>query len=92
MSGREFRLAGISPGTYYWRLKATSRSGQTTNWNEQWKFTIVEGASGSRIDASDFKAENVGRMVAFCALAAGVAYVRGRGGTGLAAGPPQAAG
>jgi hypothetical protein len=37
------------------------------------------------VDLSAYKAENLGRMVAFCALVAGVAYVRGRCGPGLAA-------
>jgi len=31
MPSRDFRLAGLSPGAYYWRVKATARSGQTTN-------------------------------------------------------------
>ena len=37
------------------------------------------------VDLNAFKAENVGRMVAFCALVAGIAYLRGKGGPGLAA-------
>ncbi len=60
MSGREFRLTGLSPGTYYWRLKATSRSGQTTNWNEQWKFTIVKSGGALSIDATEWGVEPVG--------------------------------
>ena len=40
---REFRLAGLLPGTYYWRLKSTGRSGQTTNWNDAWKFSDCQG-------------------------------------------------
>ena len=63
LQSREFRLNGLAPGIYYWRLRSTGRSGQTTDWNEQWKFTVVEGSSGTRIDASDFKAENVGGRV-----------------------------
>ena len=60
MPGREFRLNGLSPGTYYWRLKATSRSGQTTNWNEQWKFTVVKSGGVVSIDASEWQVERVG--------------------------------
>jgi hypothetical protein len=36
------------------------------------------------VDLNAYKAENVGRMVAFCALVAGIAYVRGKGGPTLA--------
>lgn len=35
-------------------------------------------------DLNTYKAENVGRMVAFCAVVAGIVYVRGRGGPALA--------
>lgn len=63
LQSREFRLNGLSPGVYYWRLKSTGRSGQTTDWNEQWKFTVVQGSSAVTIDASDFKVENVGGRI-----------------------------
>lgn len=60
MTTREFRLAGLGPGTYYWRLKATSRSGQTTNWNDAWKVIVVRGGGDLSIDASEWKVERVG--------------------------------
>jgi len=62
MQTREFRLAGLSPGTYYWRVKATGRSGQTTNWNDAWKFMVVRGGSGG-IDATDWQVQHVGGSV-----------------------------
>lgn len=63
MTGREFRLAGISPGTYYWRVKATARSGQTTNWNDAWKFMVVRRGDAITIDASEWAVESVGGSV-----------------------------
>lgn len=63
LQSREFRLNQLTPGTYYWRLKSTGRSGQTTDWNDQWKFTVVQGSSAAAIDASDFKVENVGGRI-----------------------------
>jgi hypothetical protein len=36
------------------------------------------------VDLNTYKAENVGRMVAFCALVAGIVYIRRRGGPTLA--------
>lgn len=62
MTSREFRLT-LSPGTYYWRLKATGRSGQTTNWNDAWKLMVVRGGDSVTIDASEWKAERVGGNV-----------------------------
>lgn len=63
LQSREFRLNQLTPGTYYWRLRSTGRSGQTTDWNDQWKFTVVQGSSGSSIDASEFQVENVGGKI-----------------------------
>jgi hypothetical protein len=60
LQSHEFRLNQLSPGTYYWRVKSTSRTGQTTNWNEPWKFIVVQGSTGVAIDASDFKVESIG--------------------------------
>jgi FecR protein. len=60
LAAREFRLASLSPGTYYWRLKATAKSGQATNWNDPWKFTVVKGGGGRPIDAADWNVESIG--------------------------------
>jgi hypothetical protein len=63
LQAHEFRLASLVPGTYYWRLKATGRSGQTTNWNDQWKFSIVRGGGGAAIDAVDWRVDRIGGNV-----------------------------
>lgn len=60
---REFRMAGVAPGTYYWRLKATARSGQTTGWNEPWKFTIVRQEANAVIEGGEWQVERVGGNV-----------------------------
>ena len=60
MQTKEFRLAGLSPGTYYWRIKATARSGQTTNWNDAWKFSVVKNGASVSIEATDWRVEGVG--------------------------------
>ncbi|MFN2500570.1 MAG: hypothetical protein ABR530_00990 [Pyrinomonadaceae bacterium] len=63
LQSREFRLTGLSPGTYYWRLRATARSGQTTNWNDAWKFNVVRSGSSGSYDASGWRIERVGGNV-----------------------------
>ncbi len=63
LTAREFRLAGLSPGTYYWRIKATAVSGQVTNWNDAWKFMVVRPGESQSIDASEWKVERVGGNV-----------------------------
>lgn len=63
LTGREFRLAGLSPGNYYWRLKSTARSGQTSEWNDAWKFSVVRPDSAGVIEAASWSAERVGGNV-----------------------------
>ena len=60
---REFRLAGLPPGIYYWRVKSTARSGQTSEWNPHFKFTVVRRGSSPAIDVSDWGVERVGGNV-----------------------------
>lgn len=63
VQARSFRLSGISPGTYYWRLRATARSGQTTDWSEPWKFIVVRSGESVDIGASDWRVETIGANV-----------------------------
>jgi hypothetical protein len=59
----EFRVGGLSPGTYYWRLKATSRSGQTSEWSEPFKFSVVKRETSRSIEVAGWQVENVGGNV-----------------------------
>ena len=61
--GREFRLAALPPGTYYWRLRSLSRSGQTSEWNEPWRFSVVKRTASPVIEVSSWAVESVGGSV-----------------------------
>ena len=63
MQTRDFRLSSVSPGTYSWRLKATARSGQTTDWSEPSKFMVVRSGESIDIAASSWHVEAVGGNV-----------------------------
>ena len=63
LTAREFRIAGLAPGTYYWRVKSMSRSGQASEWNPHWKFTVVRRGSSPAIDATGWNVERVGGNV-----------------------------
>ena len=65
MAARDFRLTGLSPGAYYWRVKATARSGQTTNWSDPSRFIIVRNSGNIAIDATEWKVEGVGGGIYF---------------------------
>jgi hypothetical protein len=63
LSSPAFRIGGLSPGTYYWRLKSTAKSGQTTEWNEPWKFQIVKNDSSRSIEVAEWHVDNIGGNV-----------------------------
>lgn len=63
LTSREFRLAGLQPGTYYWRVKSTARSGQTSDWNPHFKFTVVRRGSSPGIDVNSWAVDPVGGSV-----------------------------
>ena len=59
LTTQSFPLASVAPGTYYWRLRATSDAGQTSVWSDPWKFTVLKRDDG-KLAASDWKIENLG--------------------------------
>lgn len=63
LSGGEFRVGGLSPGTYYWRLRATARSGQTSEWSDPFKFNVVKREANKNIEVAEWRVENVGGNV-----------------------------
>ncbi len=63
LSTREFRVGGLSPGTYYWRVRSTARSGQTSDWSEPWKFTVAKREASQSIQVASWQVENVGGSV-----------------------------
>lgn len=62
LSAHEFRL-NLPPGTYYWRLKSTSQSGQRSEWNEPWRLSVVRREASREIEVTDWKVERVGGSV-----------------------------
>lgn len=63
LTAREFRMTGLQPGTFYWRLRATNKTGQTSEWSEPWRFSVVRRAGGSGISVENWGVERVGGNV-----------------------------
>ena len=55
-----FTVANLTAGTYYWRLQASSASGQTSDWGEPWKFTIIKQKGNDALTANGWQVEKVG--------------------------------
>lgn len=60
IASQSFTLGNISPGTYYWRVRSNTGSGQVSDWSEPLKFTIVRRAYGNEITAGEWTVERLG--------------------------------
>ncbi len=63
LTSPNFTLGGLLPGTYYWRVQANSNSGQTSNWSEQWKFSVIKREGSNSIGASGWQVEALGGKI-----------------------------
>ena len=55
-----FTVANLAPGVYYWRLRANSASGQSSDWGEPWKFAIIKQTRSETAEASEWQVEKIG--------------------------------
>ena len=56
----EFSASDLRPGVYYWRVRATAASGQTSDWSEAQKFLVATRGTGSQVPVSSLTAELLG--------------------------------
>lgn len=63
LSMKDFRINGMVPGTYYWRVRASNRTGQTSEWSDPWRFNVIRRDPTRKIDASEWNVEPVGGNV-----------------------------
>ncbi|MDQ3322104.1 MAG: hypothetical protein M3525_06705 [Acidobacteriota bacterium] len=63
MTNQILNLPNFAPGVYYWRVQASSASGQIGDWSEPRKFTIVKQSGGESISAGEWQVESVGGNV-----------------------------
>ncbi len=60
LTNQIFTLANLAPGIYYWRLRASAASGQTSDWGEPWKFAIVKAPASETLTAANWQVEQIG--------------------------------
>ncbi|HEX8289840.1 MAG TPA: FecR domain-containing protein [Pyrinomonadaceae bacterium] len=63
LGNTNFTLGSIPPGIYYWRTRARAVSGQSSNWSEPWKYTIVKREASQAIEVTEWGVEQVGGNV-----------------------------
>jgi hypothetical protein len=63
LNAPSFTFGNIVPGVYYWRVRGTAVSGQTTDWSEPSRFTVIKREGNETLTASDWQVENIGGKV-----------------------------
>jgi hypothetical protein len=63
LASTEFTASDLRPGVYFWRVRATASTGQTSDWSEPQKFIIAARGTGSRVPVANLTAELLGGNV-----------------------------
>ncbi|HEX8845326.1 MAG TPA: FecR domain-containing protein [Pyrinomonadaceae bacterium] len=63
LAANEFNASDLRPGDYFWRVRATARSGQVSDWSEPRQFTVVTQGTGGGIAFSEVTSEYVGGRI-----------------------------
>jgi len=57
----QFDASDLRPGAYFWRVRATAASGQTSDWTEPLKFIVTaSGANSVAVRVSNLTADHLG--------------------------------
>lgn len=60
LASTEFNASDLRPGVYFWRVRATAQSGQTSDWSDPKKFNVVTRGAASQVHVSNLGAELLG--------------------------------
>jgi len=63
LASTEFTASDLRPGVYFWRVRATAATGQTSDWSDPKKFVVANRGTGSRVVVSNLGAELLGGNV-----------------------------
>src|SRR5437588_7953906 len=58
LASSEFNASDLRPGDYFWRVRASARSGQISDWSDPQKFTVVSHGTGGSLTFSEIAADN----------------------------------
>lgn len=59
LASTEFTANDLRQGVYFWRVRATAATGQTSDWSDPKKFIIATRGTGSTVPVSDLAAERL---------------------------------
>src|SRR5947207_6437951 len=60
----QFEVRDLRPSVYFWRVRATAASGQTSDWSEPLKFIVTtQGNNGVEVPVANLSAVHLGGNV-----------------------------
>jgi hypothetical protein len=59
LASTEFGASDLRPGVYFWRVRGTAASGQTSDWSEPLKFVVLK-ESHEEVAVSDWSVDHIG--------------------------------
>jgi predicted small integral membrane protein len=60
LASTEFIASDLRPAVYFWRVRATAQSGQTSDWSDPKKFVVVAKGATSQVPVTNLAAELLG--------------------------------
>ena len=60
LASTEFTASDLRAGTYFWRVRATAPTGQTSDWSEPKKFVVATRGTESEVSVSSLTAQPLG--------------------------------
>jgi hypothetical protein len=60
LASTEFTASDLRPATYFWRVRASAVSGQTSDWSEPQKFIVATRGTGSQVAVANLTADLLG--------------------------------
>jgi len=60
LASTEFLASDLRPAVYFWRVRATAQSGQTSDWSDPKKFVVVARGTTSQVPVTNLAAELLG--------------------------------
>lgn len=63
LGSTEFNASDLRPGVYFWRVRATASSGQTSDWSEPLKFIVATNGTGARVNVTEWATEHLGGSI-----------------------------
>jgi FecR-like protein len=63
LASTEFNASDLRPGVYFWRVRGTAQSGQTSDWSDPKKFVVATRGNASQVPVSNLTAELLGGSI-----------------------------